>query len=457
MSNDKDEKMLDNLAPTVTQQNGEMEKRGERRVSIQDAVFGRILEDGPNYRDVGWLGTSVLMMKTQIGLGVLSIPLVFDTLGMIPGIIVLIAIAMITTWSDYIVGIFKINHPEVYGIDDVGKVIFGKPGQIVLGTAFVLYWIFVAGAVFVAVAAIAGFCLASIQTLGKISWIAWVGLTGILAAIFTLTIAVGVQDRPSAAPDNGQPFVSDYKITAGSDWSAAISACSSLVFAYAGTPAFFSIVSEMRDPKKYTRSLVVCQIIVTVTYIAIGVIVYYFCGSFVASPALGSAGVTMKKVCYGLALPGLLATVTLVSHLPAKYIFVRLLRGSQHLTNNSVTHWAVWFGCTGGCVISSYIIASAIPVFGGLVSLIGALLGTLMSFQPMGFMWLYDNWRVGKEQKTLTWKLMVAWSVFVIVGGTFLMIGGTYGSIVEIKSAYEKSGGGAAWACADNSNSVKAG
>ena len=284
------------------------------------------------------------MMKTQIGLGVLSIPLVFDTLGMIPGIIVLIAIAIITTWSDYVVGIFKINHPEVYGIDDVGKMIFGKPGQIVLGTAFVLYWIFVAGAgmlgvsialnslsvhgtctaVFVAVAAIAGFCLASIQTLGKISWIAWVGLTGILVAIFTLTIAVGIQDRPSAAPDNGQPFVSDYKITADSGWSAAISACSSLVFAYAGTPAFFSIVSEMRDPKKYTRSLIVCQTIVTVTYITIGVVVYYFCGSFVASPALGSAGVTMKKICYGLALPGLLATVTLVSHVcPYAFFLVK--------------------------------------------------------------------------------------------------------------------------------------
>ena len=38
------------------------------------------------------------MMKTQIGLGVLSIPLVFNTLGMIPGIIILICIATITTW-----------------------------------------------------------------------------------------------------------------------------------------------------------------------------------------------------------------------------------------------------------------------------------------------------------------------------------------------------------------------
>lgn len=52
MSNGKDEKMLEDLAPTFTQQDGEMEECGERRASMEDAVFGRILEDGPNYRDV---------------------------------------------------------------------------------------------------------------------------------------------------------------------------------------------------------------------------------------------------------------------------------------------------------------------------------------------------------------------------------------------------------------------
>ena len=48
--------------------------------------------------------------------------------------------------------------------------------------------------------------------------------------------------------------------------------------------------------------------------------------------------------------------------------------------------------------MTAYIIASAIPVFGGLVSLVGALLGTLMSLQPMGAMWIYDNWRKSKNQ-----------------------------------------------------------
>lgn len=210
----------------------------------------------------------------------------------------------------------------------------------------------------------------------------------------------------------------------------------------------------MREPRYYTRSLVICQSGVTAVYVAVGTVVYYYCGSYVASPALGSAGVTMKKVNYGLALPGLIVSTTLLTHFPAKYIFVRALRGSKHLAINSIVHWVSWLGCTFGVAMIAYIIASAVPVFGGLIALVGALLGTLMTFQPMGCMWLYDHWSEGKVNRTSKWTLMVCWSIFVIAIGSFLMVAGTYGSIVGIIDSYRESGGSAAWTCADNSNSV---
>jgi hypothetical protein len=227
----------------------------------------------------------------------------------------------------------------------------------------------------------------------------------------------------------------------------------------------------MKDQKDYFKALSLCQFVMTSIYIAIGVVVYYYCGSYVASPALGSAGVLMKKVCYGLALPGLLASVILVTHvssinsflfalqghrtdliqLVAKYFFIRTLRGTKHLNHPTTKHWITWFGFTAAVSLTAYVIASAIPVFGGLVSLVGALLGTLMSFQPMGCMWLYDNWH--RSNRDWKWKGMVAWSIFVIVAGTFLLIGGTYGSIVGIIDSYNKDGGTKPWSCADNSNS----
>lgn len=78
------------------------------------------------------------MLKTQIGLGVLSIPSVFDTLGMVPGVIFLCIVAAIATWTSYMVGVFKMNHREVYGIDDAGGLMFGRIGREVSSIAFSL-------------------------------------------------------------------------------------------------------------------------------------------------------------------------------------------------------------------------------------------------------------------------------------------------------------------------------
>lgn len=57
MADFKDEKWLDHLETTQTRQEGQVEERrfsaSGRRISITDAVFGDIVEGGPNYRDVG--------------------------------------------------------------------------------------------------------------------------------------------------------------------------------------------------------------------------------------------------------------------------------------------------------------------------------------------------------------------------------------------------------------------
>jgi amino acid permease len=132
-------------------------------------------------------------------------------------------------------------------------------------------------------------------------------------AVLTVTVAVGLQDRPSDAPKEGV-WKSDYVLFANPSFTDAISAISTIIFSYAGTGAFFPIVSEMRDPGQYNKALFLCHSIVTIIYVTVGVVVYYYCGSYVASPALGSAGPLIKKVAYGIALPGLMMSAILLSH-----------------------------------------------------------------------------------------------------------------------------------------------
>jgi amino acid permease len=136
--------------------------------------------------------------------------------------------------------------------------------------------------------------------------------------VFVVTISVGIQDRPAEAPQTG-PWESDWQLIGHPTFSQGVAAVSTLIFACSATSAYFAIVCEMRDPRDFSRSVITAQVISTIVYLIVAVVVYYFCGSAVASPALGSAGPLIKKIAYGLALPGLLVTTTIclhVSHVP---------------------------------------------------------------------------------------------------------------------------------------------
>lgn len=75
--------------------------------------------------------------------------------------------------------------------------------------------------------------------------------------------------------------------------------------------------------------------------------------------------------------------------------------------------------------------------------------------QVMGGMWLYDNvWRplehtIG-QPKSFLHKITKYWAFFLIIGGTFATIAGTYGAIDYIVTAYVGTDL-VVFSCADNS------
>lgn len=308
-------------------------------------------------------------------------------------------------------------------------------------------------AAFIAIAAVCGWLLASIRTLGKIAWLGWVGLVSIMAAILTLTIAVGVQDRPDLAKQlyPTGPWPKDLKIVNNPAFSVAMSAINSIVFAFAATPTYFGIISEMRDPRAYKKSMVLSMALLYIVYVVIGVVVYYFCGQYVSSPALGSAGALMKKVCYGIAIPALLVTLCIYAHLASKYFFVRILHGTKHLTANTKTHWITWLSCVTVSIIVAYIIGSAIPIFGNLISLVGAVIGPSVVIIPYTLMWYHDNWKLRLNGRRNV--LMLAFNILLFCIGVFITGAGTYGAVEAIIDDPSRT---TPWSCADNSNTYNA-
>lgn len=94
------------------------------------------------------------------------------------------------------------------------------------------------------------------------------------------------------------------------EFTTAWGAITDMVVAYAGHVAFFGFIAEMKEPKDFPKSLCVLQIVEIALYVAVAVVVYYYAGDSVSSPALGSMGPILRRVAYGVALPsvGLLQT-----------------------------------------------------------------------------------------------------------------------------------------------------
>lgn len=410
------------------------------------------------------------MTKANIGLGILQIPFVFQTIGLVPGIILLIGMAILVMWTATYVQSFKINHPQVYGYADIGEVIFGKVGREVFSVIFVTNFVFVSAsaivavstalnavsvhaactAVFIAVAAVVGWLLASIKTLGNITWLGWVGMASIIASVLTLTVAVGVNDRPAAAPQTG-PWDKDFKVFGTANAVGGISAITNVLYAYAATPTYWGIISEMRDPRMHNRMAILSISLCCMLYIILGSVVYWFCGKYVSSPALGSAGVLLKRVCYGLAIPALLVSLCIYAHIAAKFIFVRILQGTPHIAKPTRKHWITWLGSTITVVGVAYILGSAIPTFGAIVGLIGSLLTPQTTIVVFPFIWWHDNWRYrARGERSVA---MAALNLFILACGIFFVVGGMYAAVTDLIATSTTNG---PWTCADNSDSVPA-
>jgi hypothetical protein len=73
-------------------------------------------------------------------------------------------------------------------------------------------------------------------------------------------------------------------------------------------------IAEMRNPAEYRKPIACSMGLLGACYLTFSLVVYRYCGVWIASPALGSAGPLIKKISYGIALPGLWISATLCQH-----------------------------------------------------------------------------------------------------------------------------------------------
>ncbi|KAK6853035.1 Amino acid transporter- transmembrane [Apiospora arundinis] len=427
--------------------------------------------DGVEFRTVGWPRATVIFLKIIFSTGILSIPTALYALGAVGGTLSLVAWQAVNTYCAIIQGNFRNRHPECHSIVDMAQTLGGFWLKELVGFIFLIAYILVTGSgiigLSVAFNALSNhaFCTvwwalistaiitacALIRTLKNMGWVTFAGFISLFVAIFIVTVGVTTRDRPAAAPQTGD-FELGFVAINHPTFVAGMTATATIFISSAGSSAFLPVISEMRKPRDFKKAVFMCMAIVLSCYLSFAVVVYAWCGKWVSNPALGSAGDLVKKISYGIALVGLIASGAINQHIAAKYVFVRVLRNSRHLQSNTMTHWVTWVGITVTIGGIAFILAESITIFNYILALAGSICFAPMALIMPGFLYLHDfaAYRKGTLLQKAKWILHIC----LILLGIFVTICGTYATIVSIKEAYNNGEIGAAFSCADNSGTV---
>lgn len=273
---------------------------------------------------------------------------------------------------------------------------------------------------FVAAVLITGF--SSVRTFRNLGWLTWLGFSTFFIAVFIFTVAVTQQDRPAAAPQTG-PYDLGWTAIAHPTFVAGITATANIFISGSGSSMYLPVISEMRFPQHYRKAAIVTGVLVGAMYLTFSLVIYRWCGQWLATPAFGSAGSLFKKISYGFALPGLVIGVGIYQHVAAKYIFVRVLRDSSHLQRNTAVHWSIWIGCNVVLGVLGFVVAEAVPILNYLLGLAGSLCFAPFSLIFPALLWMQDfsAYRAGTPFK----KIQYGFHIFVVLLGSFVVVSGT--------------------------------
>ncbi len=275
-------------------------------------------------------------------------------------------------------------------------------------------------AVFALVGLVMTVMFSSIRTWSSMTWPLAISFFCVMAAVLAVVIGASRLDRPAAAPQTG-PYDFGFVAVSYPNFAAGITAANAIFAASTGCPGTVPIISEMKNPRDFTKVTIIVAAIVTTIYLTISMTMY----SFVDSGRKPFPRKRRPSRQEDRLWPGSTQSYRqrcLFNHVSAKYIFVRALRNTKHLQANTLVHWSTWIGLNIVLGIFTYVFAEAVPVFNYLLALLACVCFAPMSIMLPALFWMADHktYRTGSSKQ----KVMYAAHVGILLLGIFVCVGG---------------------------------
>jgi hypothetical protein len=145
----EDEHIRNGSAAANDQKPAYDEEDGRRKSrNLKEDPFGDETDNEVKYRTMHWWQAAITMIAETISLGILSLPSVLATVGMVGGLITLLGLGIVATYTGYVLGQFKMAYPHIHNMADAGEVLFepigmAAIGREVFGTAQCIFLVFI--------------------------------------------------------------------------------------------------------------------------------------------------------------------------------------------------------------------------------------------------------------------------------------------------------------------------
>lgn len=400
-----------------------------------------------------------------IALGSLSIPSVFAEVGIVAGVILCVSIGLIAIYTSYVVGQVKLKYPEILHYSDAVGLCWGRFGKELTGVMFVLLLVLIVGGhtltgtiafirivsnsntcalVWGVVSAIILFILALPPTFHDFAWLGFIDFGSIILAIGVTIIATGME----AGKQTGGINAVNWTIWPPDhvSFKGAFLAVTNIIFAYSFSVCQFSFMAEMHTPKDYVKSIWALGITEIFIYTVTGALVYVFVGNGVESPALLSAGFTMSRVAFGIALPVIFISGSINTTVVCRYMIDRVFTNSPIRYINTVAGWSVWVASCAVVTVIGWVIAEAVPFFNDLLGLISSLFISGFTFYFPALFWFMlikeGPWYSGRRNIALSIVNGIIFAMGLAVLGC-----GAYASVQDILDQYNSGDVGGSFTC----------
>lgn len=416
------------------------------------------------FSDTFYRKAAIVLVAETVSLGVLSLPSVLATLGLVPGIIIIIVIAILSGYSGLVFGEFCQRYPDLQSFGDAGEVMartlwgprWGFICHEIMGWGQTIFMVFVMGShlltwtialnnltdssqctiMWAGVGLVVFFVLNTPRTLQYTSYMSIASTLSIFTAVIVTIVDVAIE-KPIGS--------TSIDISRELGFTTAFLSVTNIAIAFCAHSCFFTVMAELKNKEDWPKALAALQFLDTSLYLIAAIVIYVFVGPDVPSPALSAAGtVVVRKVIWGIALPTIVIAGVIYAHVAGKFIFFKIFGKTRHVARRTLLGTVSWVVLLLLLWAIAFVIAESIPIFNSLLSLVAALFVSWFSYGIPGLMWLF----LYRGEYFSSWKMIVGFitNVMLFIIGLMFCVLGLWSTVASL----EGSSSSTPWTCASN-------